>query len=532
MEIWLLLAMVAICAAAVLAPRVNVAAPLLLVAVGIVAGFLPGVAPVEVDPEWILAGLLPPLLYSSAVSMPVMSFRREFGPIAGLSVLLVVISSLLLGLLIWWLIPGLGLWWSIALGAIVSPTDAVATSIVKSIGVSPRITSILDGEGLLNDATALVMLRTAIAATAVSVSFWGVVGEIAYSVVVAAAIGLAVGVLTLKIRARIAHATATTALSFVVPFVAALPAEGLEASGLVAAVVAGLVTGQGAARHLTPMQRLSDHQNWRTIEFLLEGAIFLLMGLELHALLLDLPSDGAGVVLGAVGVAMAVLLASVLVRAGFVAPLLYWLKGRSRRRRRIQPMLRKVHDAIEDGSLPEQFPPSRFGQDPEKFRVRVRRLLADIDYFLTSPLTARDGAVVVWAGMRGAVTLAAAQTLPSDAPNRSLLILIAFLVAGFSLLVQGGTLRWFVLWIKPTAGPTAEEQAAERAALVDLTDAAAQAVPATADGAAHELATIEARRDALLDARDDGLFDAAVLTSQLTALDAEEISLRLRNPEL
>lgn len=528
MEIWLLLAMVAICAAAVLAPRLNVAAPLLLVAAGIVTGFLPGVPPIEVDPEWILAGLLPPLLYSSAVSMPVMNFRREFGPIAGLSVLLVIVSSLLIGLLIWLLIPGLGLWWSIALGAIVSPTDAVATSIVKSIGVSPRITAILDGEGLLNDATALVMLRTAIVATAATVSFWGVAGQIAYSVVVAAVIGVVVGLLNLKIRSLLEHPTATTALSFVVPFVAGLPAEHLGASGLVAAVVAGLVTGQGAPRRLSPMQRLSEHQNWRTIEFLLEGAIFLLMGLELHALLLDLRDDTVRVVFDASGVALLVLLASVLVRGGFVAPLLYWLKARSKRRRRIQPMLQHVHDAMQEGVIPEHIAQSRLGKDPERLRVQLRRLLADIDYFLASPLTARDGAVVVWAGMRGA----AAQTLPSDAPNRSLLVLIAFLVAGLSLLIQGGTLRLFVLWVKPTPGPTEEEQAAERAQLVALTDEAGMGVSGVPGDASYEFAVLEAKRDVLLDARDDGLFDASVLTTQLTALDAEEISLRLRNPEL
>lgn len=532
MEIALLLAMTAICGAAVVAPRLKIAAPLLLVALGIVVGFLPGIPPIEVDPEWILAGLLPPLLYSSAVSMPAMNFRREFGPIAGLSVLLVIISSVLIGLLLWWVMPDLGLWWAIALGAIVSPTDAVATSIVKSIGVSPRITAILDGEGLLNDATALVMLRTAIAATAVSVSFWSVAGQLLYSVVVATVIGIVIGTLNLKIRSRIAHPTATTALSFVVPFVAALLAEGLEASGLVAAVVAGLVTGHGAARHFSPMQRLSDSQNWRTVEFVLEGTIFLLMGLELHALILELPTGAAPVLLQAFGVAVLVLVASVLIRAGFVAPLLYWLKGRSRRRRQIQPMLQKMHDTIEGGTLPEEFAPARFVRDPERLRVRIRRMLADIDYFLASPLTARDGAVVVWAGMRGAVTLAAAQTLPADTPNRSLLVLIAFLVAALSLLIQGGTLRWFVMWVKPTAAPSAEEQALERGELPGITEQAAAAVPGDPVGPEFELAVIEAKREALLVVRDDGLFDAAALTTQLAALDADEISLRLRNPEL
>ena len=129
--------------------------------------------------------------------MPAMNFRREFGAISGLSVVLVVVSALLLGVFFMLVIPGLGFAWGVALGAIVSPTDAVATSIIKQTSVSKRVVAILDGESLLNDATALVIVRTAIVATAASFSFLGAVGSFAYSVVVAVAIGLAVGWLNL-----------------------------------------------------------------------------------------------------------------------------------------------------------------------------------------------------------------------------------------------------------------------------------------------------------------------------------------------
>ena len=266
------LGMLGIAGASLIAPKLRIPAPLLLVFVGIVISFLPFVADFEVDPEWILAGILPPLLYSASVSMPTVDFRREFTTISGLSVALVVVSAVVLGFLFSWLIPGLGLAGGIALGAILSPTDAVATTIVKRVGVSPRIVTVLEGESLLNDATALVLLRcSAIAASAASVSLWTVLGDFAWAVFIAALIGLVIGVLNLFIRARVNDATVNTVISFTVPFLASLPAEALGGSGLVAAVVAGLITGMGSVKYLTPQHRISDEQNWRTVELLLES---------------------------------------------------------------------------------------------------------------------------------------------------------------------------------------------------------------------------------------------------------------------
>lgn len=140
------LALLVITAATTLERRLGVAAPLLLVVTGIGASLLPFVPAVHVEPDWILTGVLPPLLYSASVSMPAMDFRREFTAISGLSVALVVASALILGTFFAWLIPGLGLGWGIALGAIVSPTDAVAASIVKRVGVSTRVAAVLEGE--------------------------------------------------------------------------------------------------------------------------------------------------------------------------------------------------------------------------------------------------------------------------------------------------------------------------------------------------------------------------------------------------
>lgn len=556
----LVLALITIAGATAISSKVGVATPLVLVGVGIGVSFLPFIPAIEIEPEWILAGVLPPLLYSAAVSMPAMDFRREFGAISGLSVTLVVVSSVVLGLLFAAVIPGLGLAWGIALGAIVSPTDAVATSIVKRLGISGRVTAILEGESLLNDATALVLLRAAIAATAASISLWQVAGQFVLAVAVAVVIGLVVGRLNLWVRARISDPTVNTVLSFTVPFLASLPAELLGGSGLVAAVAAGLVTGRLGPRKLSPQHRLSDAQNWRTVELVLEGSVFLLMGLQLFGIVEEVEAAHAGTT-AAVGISLLALLLTILVRAAFVAPLLYLLKRRSVRSASLVPRLTAFQEKLaarEDPSQPLEVPGGPGGRGGREgrgrrlsgsqlaaFATRVRRGMADIDYFLAAPLGWREGSVVVWAGMRGAVTLAAAQTLPTDAPQRPLLVLIAFLVAAGSLLLQGGTLARFVTWVKPSKPDprgARDERGRVMAMLREVGMSATTKAPASDDEAhddpasgnrrlsvANAMLAIAAQRAALLDARDDGVFSAEALADALAGLDATELTLVLRS---
>lgn len=599
---------VVIAAATLVGPRLGVAAPLLLVAVGVAASFLPVFASIEIDPELILAGVLPPLLYSSAVSMPAMNFRREFGAISGLSVVLVVATALLLGVFFQLVLPDLGFAWGVALGAVISPTDAVATSIVKQTSVSKRVVAMLDGESLLNDATALVLLRTAIVATAASFSFWGALGTFAYSVVVALVIGLVVGWANLAVRRRVTDSTVNTVISFAVPFVASLPASAVGASGLVAAVVAGLVTGVRAPRVLSPQNRLSDTQNWRTVELVLEGAVFLTMGLQIKSIVTDVQEDHSGVV-PALLIALGALALTIVVRAAYVAPLLRFLSARARHAEAMQPRVQSMQDRIESegagGSFaelnrrarsdPRQLeagvgarsapddtaggavgdpadlastgrsprsptprsprrvePRTRSGRDRsprtpsqrtlDQFTRRVTQGLADIEYFLRQPLGWRDGTAVVWAGMRGAVTVAAAQTLPEDTPQRPVLVLIAFAVAALSLLLQGGTIGPLLRRLSPPVDEAAEhaQNESERTKIVELMRTSADTVPGpdprTVDrskegfdaSVAHTLAMLAAQREALLDARDNGLFDADVLADALTNLDASEIAIELR----
>ncbi|GAA3724805.1 cation:proton antiporter [Gordonia hankookensis] len=587
-------AVLGIAAAQVIGPRIRVAPPLLLVVVGVVVGVMPFVPAVDVDPEWILIGVLPPLLYSAAVSMPTMDFRRDFGAISALSVLLVLVSAVLLGFFFVWVIPGIGLATAIALGAIVSPTDAVATSIAKRLGVPHRVTAVLEGESMLNDATSLVLLRSAIAAIAASFSFGHVAVDFVLAVVVAVIIGTVVGWLNLAVRARVPDATVNTAISFTVPYLAYIPAEELGASGLVAAVTAGLITGAGAARFLTPQHRLSDSQNWRTVELIVEGGVFLLMGLELWGLVVDVHDDHDGVDT-AVWIGLAALALAVVIRAAYVVPLVLWLDRAAQRGTEMRPMLadinatmverqqegpdrpirrtREARSAIrrEWRRLRRRMEPRRWSDSeelpptsPETARLvssRLTRQIADIDYYRSAPLGPKEATIVVWGGLRGVVTLAAAQTLPGDVESRSLLVLIAFVVAAASLLCQGGTLAWLIRVLKVTEdtdGRVAEhhrlraELTATSRKVIAESELVARypvlrkrfaTIAKTADTeegiidanmrvrAAYEQIRrdlVAAQREVLLQMRDEGTFHSALLEQELRQLDAEEISLDLR----
>lgn len=558
-----LLAVVCVAGVSAVAARLGVAAPLLLVAVGVGVSLLPFVPAIEVNPEWILMGVLPPLLYSASVSMPTMDFRRDFGAIGSLSVVLVVVSSLLVGLFVAAAVPGVGLATGIAVGAIISPTDAVATSIVKRLGAPPRVVTVLEGESLLNDATALVLLRSAIAATSVSVSVWGVVGDFLWAVAIAVAIGLLVGRVNLLVRARISDPAVNTAISFVVPFAAYLPVEHLGGSGLVAAVAAGLHTGANAPRFLEPAHRRAEEQNWRTVELLLEGGVFLLMGLELYGLVEDLDSSHESLAT-ALGVGAVAALIVVAVRAAYVVPLLVGLHRRASRHGELRDRLTDMAERFDDPDFLQ-----RDGRDRpvgerrrEMFRTRVRRGIADVDYLSGSPVGWREGTVLVWAGMRGVVTLAAAQTLPPETPERSLLVLVAFVVAAGTLVVQGGTLPFVVRRLGLTSGEASGAAEDQEALTRQLAEAGARLVDdpdlRRPDGTPYDDALLEQLRDwaaarpdagdpdtfgqhrdlrlamlgamraELLRARSDGLYSSEALESALAVLDAEQISIELR----
>lgn len=585
---WLVIGVLVVVAVTGIAHRVGVAAPLILLVIGVGVSLIPAVPAITVEPELILAVVLPPLLYSGAVNLPAMDFRRDLTTISGLSIGLVLVSALVVGLVVSAVLPGLGLAAGIALGAVVSPTDAVATRIVRSHRVSPRVITMLEGESLLNDASALVLLRSAVVATAAGVSAAHVAGDFVRAVVVAVVVGWLVGKAALWARSHLQPASAGVAVSLVVPYVAYLPSEHLGGSGLVAAVAAGLVMGTGAPRHLRAEDRMTEQAVWRTLELLLESSVFLVMGLELFGLLQDLRAQ-RGDLSTALWVALLTGGLVVVVRAAFVAPSLVLLHRRSvriaegrDRLARMEQRLDAPDEAVEwatraraaRGGPRTQRPedPARVQRRTDQLLTMVRRRIADIDYLAAEPMGWREGALLVWAGMRGAVTLAAAQSLPVGTPHRSTLVLVAFVVAAGTLLLQGSTLPAVIRWLRLGRKDDPEERSdleriqAElaRAAATRLADpqlrrpdgraysddilervrgvgkvmlerseppsdeARAAALDARAQEQALRLDLIDVQRTALLRLRSEGAYGSDALAEELRILDAEQLGLELR----
>ncbi|MCP2031737.1 CPA1 family monovalent cation:H+ antiporter [Okibacterium sp. HSC-33S16] len=547
------------------APRLGVASPLLLVVVGIATSYIPGVPDIVVPPELILSVVLPPILYSAAVNVPLLDFRRNLKAITGLSVLLVIVSALITGFGLYLILPDLSLPAAIALGAVISPPDAVAaTSIGKRLGLPPRLVTVLEGEGLVNDATALVLLRTAIAASAGAVSLGEVAGDFAYAVAAAIVIGIAVGYALVWVRSKLDDPVLNTTLSFTVPFLAFIPAEELNASGVLAVVVAGLITGHNSARYFSSHDRIAERLNWRTAQFVLENGVFLLMGIELRTLVEQVEADDLSVP-AAIGLGILASIMLVLIRTLFVIPLIAILRHDQRRarkqRRYLDSALRRL-----DSSDSEHLPTPEKAKRVRTFLTRKR---ADVTFLTQEGLGWRGGAVLAWSGMRGVVTLAAAQSLPTDIPYRPQLILIAFTVAVVTLLGNGGTLPLLIrkLGIRGT-DPVADRkelaglireisrvglaaldnpdllaengggfdpEVIDRARADSIMRSESVAELRTGEPGPHQqhrtlrLRVLEAERAALLDARATGSYSSRVMERAQNILDLEESRLAQLN---
>lgn len=563
MEEYALLAVAAvlvIVGVAHVAPRLGVAAPVLLVVVGVVASYLPGAPELVFEPEWILAVVLPPILYSAAITVPAADFRRNFRAISALAVVLVLGSAFATGLLVHWLLPDLGLATAIALGAVISPPDAVAaTAVGKRLGLPPRMVTVLEGEGLVNDATALVMLRSAIAASAGAVTFWGVLGDFVYAVAVGGVIGAVIGLVTVRVRARLDDPVLTTSLSLVVPFLAFVPAEEVHASGVLAVVVAGLITGHESARHFTTQDRISERINWRTLQMLLENGVFLVMGYEIHVILDGVSRDGDLEVAEAIGLGLLLSGLLVVLRMAFMLPLTAWLRRSERRAAGAAAYLSEAVERIEEHRAAQ---PDGVGSGRARYvEQKLRQRIVDAEALSREGLSRRGAVVLGWSGMRGVVTVAAAQSLPEETAYRSELILVAFTVALVTLVVQGTTLPLLIRRLR-LRGTDAEADRRELAGLLgelaevmgarldspDLrTVAGTRFDPAvvgqvrayndelarrlsTLDGGSSELLDerrelrrilLEAGQLALVDARAEGTYAARTIQQAQTILDTE-----------
>ncbi len=485
-------------------------APLVLVVAGIAVSYLPGIDDVTVEPDLILVGILPPLLYAAAIRTSLVDFRSNARPIGLLSVGYVAFTTVTIGFITWWLLP-VPLAAAFALGAVVAPPDAVAaTSIARKVGMPRRVVTILEGESLVNDATAIVCLRTAIAAMAGSVT----ASEIAFDFALAAIGGVGIGFLAAfvigHIRTRVDDTVLDTTISLVSPFVAYLAAEEVHASGVLAVVVMGLLLGHKAYVIQSAPSRMLERGNWATVQFILEHSVFFLIGLQAQRIIDDVADStlsGARIA----GTAAAVLAAVMVLRFVWVFPATYlprWLSPRL---------------AARDPSPPWQVP-----------------------------------TVLSWAGMRGVVTLAAVFLLPDDTPNRETLVLVALVVAAGTLLIQGPTLPVLVRKLN-LDGPNAAQdllteallyQKAARAGLAALDNATTgdetpnvlerlrQSGLERADAAWEILGRdgetpsqtyarlravmLDSERAAVLETRDDGTAPDDVLSKVLGSLDIEE----------
>ncbi|MDQ2746537.1 MAG: Na+/H+ antiporter [Acidobacteriota bacterium] len=395
---------------------------ILLLVGGLALSFVPGFNNIELAPEMIFTLFLPPLLFVAAVRTSWRDFRQNVLKINLLAIGLVIMTTLVIGLVAHWAIPGLPLAAAFALGAIVSPTDAIAaTSITKRLGVPRRIVTVLEGESLVNDATGIVVYKLA-AATVLTGAFsifdagWQFVLNAGGGI----AIGLALGWLFIFFIKSIEDAPVEITITLIAPFTIYIAADGfLGVSGVLAVVAAGYYFSRRLSRSNSSETRLQAISFWNMLDFLFNGVLFLLVGLQLRRIVGGLNGISFW---NAVGDAAIVSAALIVTRILWVFPVTY---------------------------LPRFF---------------IKELSKD------DPLPSwKSVFVVAWTGMRGAISLAAALALPltlasgGQFPNRNLIIFITFFVILATLVVQGLSLPAIIrhLHLKDD-GATAREEAAAR----------------------------------------------------------------------
>ncbi len=387
--------LVAVAGLGALARGLSLPYPIVLVIGGALFGFVPGVPEVKLDPDVVLVIFLPPLLYGAAFFANLGDIRANLRPIALSSVGLVLITMATVAVAAHELIDGLPWGAAFALGAVVSPTDPLAgAAIMRRLGVPRRLVSVVEGEGLFNDATALVAYRVAVAAV-VSGSFS--LADAGLTFVAGAAggiaIGLVVGWVIAEIRKRIADPQLSITVSLLSGYAAFIPANALGASGVLAAVTTGIYMGIRGPSIISARTRLQGFMVWDILDFLLNASLFVLVGLQLRTVVDGLGGYSAGTL---AGYALAVSAVVIAVRVVWAFTVPYLIRALDRR-----PSQR----ARRSGAAP------RF--------------------------------VIAWAGMRGAVSLAAALALPlttdsgAPFPDRDLLIFLTFAVIFATLVLQG-----------------------------------------------------------------------------------------------
>jgi CPA1 family monovalent cation:H+ antiporter len=403
-------AVAVIVAARWVADRTGLPAAALLTLVGILYAVLPG-PNITLSPDLVLTLVLPPLLYSAALDASLGAIRRNLRTVVSLSVLLVLATALLIGIGFALFVAGATLAAGIALGAAVAPPDPVAALAVgRKAGLPPRLVTLIQGEGLLNDATALTILGVAItAAIGGDFSAPGALGEFLLASVGGVAAGLLVAVAVRPLRKLRADPLSSNAISLATPFVAYLLGEAVHVSGVLAVVVAGLVIGHHNPSWASGASRLQTNAVWRLVDFLLEGFVFLLIGQQLPSVIDGLGQYATSTIVTAAGITIGVVL--------LLRPLWLWLT---------EHLPQSLHMRLTDQDLDGDGEPDTAYRQPGR-------------------LSGREIVVLSWAGTRGVISLAAIFALPlttdtgAPFPDRELLLFCAFLAVLVTLVGQGLT---------------------------------------------------------------------------------------------
>ncbi|PRY32655.1 Na+/H+ antiporter [Umezawaea tangerina] len=392
------------------ARRFNWSAPLLLVALGLAASFIPGMPEFQIEPELILVLVLPPLLYSAALDSSFLNIKANLRPIGLLAVGLVLFTTFAVGFAVHLVLPDLPLAAALVLGAVVAPPDAVAAvTIGRRLGLPRRAMTLLTGESLVNDATALTAYKVAVAAaTGAAATRWSGVLTFLEATGVGVLVGLVVGVVVQFVRQRLDDGVLESGLGMLVPFGAYLMAEELEGSGVLAVVVAGLYIGHNSTR-ASYYTRLQDTAVWRSADALLEAFVFALIGLQLKTIVTDVEITGSLITAAVVALAVAI-----VARFAWVFPSAYL---------------------------------------PRLWSAGTREREKDTTW--------QQITVISWAGMRGVVSLAAASALPPGMPGRDVIVFCTFVVTVGTLLLQGLSLPLVIRKLCVTGNEGSKDALAE-----------------------------------------------------------------------
>lgn len=527
MDAALLAVLVASIAVAGMARRYDVSAPLALVVAGLIAGgVIPGAHRIELEPELVLNVILPPLLWSAGLESNYVALRTSIRPIGLLAVGLPLATTFAVGIVAFHTVPELTIAAALTLGAIVAPPDAVsAAAIGRRLGLPRQIMTLLGGESLLNDATALTAYKVALGAAIGTAATWGQgLGTFALAAVGGAVVGAAMGSLIVFIRTWLDDPLVESAVGLVAPFFIYLLAEEAQGSGVIAVVVAALILGQRSTR-AGYATRLQDSAVWRAAQFILESFAFLLIGLQLPTVVHQLTGIPA----------LRLAIASVAVLTTVIVVRIVWVYVFAYLPRKLSPRIRR--------------------REPKPTPAQVF--------------------IVAWAGMRGVVSLAAAFAVPMTVsgepfPGRPQLVFLTFVVVIGTLLLHGLTLPWFIKVLDIQNDEASQDALKEATAQTKAAHAAAErldellaAAPAGSDvyeraakilrhwndrrgnsaweqlgrgddeigegpAAAFKrlrLEMLKAERETFIAERDAGNIDDEILRSVLRGLDLEEATL-------